>query len=128
LFCDTVVVGPRPGCVFCVSSIGRVVSRWAASPAVATSAAAPETTSQASRPDSEVSVSVLRIENVYKVFGRRPAEAVNRLRNGSTRSEVSEAGLGTAAVIDASFEVNEGEIFVVMGLSGSGKSTLIRTP
>jgi len=72
-------------------------------------------------------VSVLRIENVYKVFGRRPAEAVNRLRNGSTRSEVSEAGLGTAAVIDASFEVNEGEIFVVMGLSGSGKSTLIRT-
>jgi glycine betaine/proline transport system ATP-binding protein len=32
----------------------------------------------------------------------------------------------TAAVIDASFTVNEGEIFVVMGLSGSGKSTLIR--
>lgn len=69
----------------------------------------------------------LRVENVYKVFGRKPTEAVNRLRNGSTRSEVSEAGLGTAAVIDASFEVNPGEIFVVMGLSGSGKSTLIRT-
>ncbi|TLP94745.1 betaine/proline/choline family ABC transporter ATP-binding protein [Nesterenkonia salmonea] len=32
-----------------------------------------------------------------------------------------------AAVIDASFEVPQGEIFVVMGLSGSGKSTLIRT-
>ncbi len=32
----------------------------------------------------------------------------------------------TPAVIDASFEVNAGEIFVVMGLSGSGKSTLIR--
>jgi glycine betaine/proline transport system ATP-binding protein len=32
----------------------------------------------------------------------------------------------TAAVIDASFEVEPGEIFVVMGLSGSGKSTLIR--
>jgi glycine betaine/proline transport system ATP-binding protein len=41
------------------------------------------------------------------------------------------AGLGktfgkTHAVVDASFEVNRGEIFVVMGLSGSGKSTLIR--
>ena len=35
--------------------------------------------------------------------------------------------MGTAAVIDASFEVERGEIFVVMGLSGSGKSTLIRT-
>ncbi|PQZ95170.1 glycine betaine ABC transporter ATP-binding protein [Arthrobacter sp. MYb227] len=34
--------------------------------------------------------------------------------------------MGTAAVIDASFEVRPGEIFVVMGLSGSGKSTLIR--
>ncbi|MET1051802.1 MAG: glycine betaine/L-proline ABC transporter ATP-binding protein [Mycetocola sp.] len=32
----------------------------------------------------------------------------------------------TKAVIDASFDVNRGEIFVVMGLSGSGKSTLIR--
>ena len=29
-------------------------------------------------------------------------------------------------MIDASFEVKRGEIFVVMGLSGSGKSTLIR--
>ncbi|MEU5876028.1 glycine betaine/L-proline ABC transporter ATP-binding protein [Spirillospora sp. NPDC047279] len=32
----------------------------------------------------------------------------------------------TPAVVDASFEVASGEIFVVMGLSGSGKSTLIR--
>jgi glycine betaine/proline transport system ATP-binding protein len=32
----------------------------------------------------------------------------------------------TRAVIDASFDVRRGEIFVVMGLSGSGKSTLIR--
>jgi glycine betaine/proline transport system ATP-binding protein len=32
----------------------------------------------------------------------------------------------THAVVDASFDVRRGEIFVVMGLSGSGKSTLIR--
>ena len=30
------------------------------------------------------------------------------------------------AVRDISFNVNEGEVFVIMGLSGSGKSTLIR--
>src|SRR5690606_10636609 len=72
----------------------------------------------------EVSVSALRAENVFKVFGRRSQEAVRRLRSGATRDEVKP--LGTAAVIDASFEVQQGETFVVMGLSGSGKSTLIR--
>nr|WP_237728171.1 betaine/proline/choline family ABC transporter ATP-binding protein [Cellulomonas sp. APG4] len=46
------------------------------------------------------------------------------MREGATRDDVK--GLGTAAVIDASFEVQPGETFVVMGLSGSGKSTLIR--
>src|SRR5688572_13868178 len=61
----------------------------------------------------------------YKVFGKRPERGVARLREGATREELREEGI-TAAVIDASFEVREGEIFVVMGLSGSGKSTLIR--
>lgn len=61
----------------------------------------------------------------YKVFGRRPERGVARLREGATREELRKEGI-TAAVIDASFEVKEGEIFVVMGLSGSGKSTLIR--
>ncbi|WP_342748147.1 glycine betaine/L-proline ABC transporter ATP-binding protein [Glaciihabitans tibetensis] len=63
-------------------------------------------------------------KNLYKVFGRRPKEAVARLQQGATRAEL--APHETAAVIDASFEVKKGEIFVVMGLSGSGKSTLIR--
>lgn len=62
--------------------------------------------------------------NLYKVFGRKPGDVVRRLKGGATRDEVSAAG--TAAVIDTSFSVKAGEIFVVMGLSGSGKSTLIR--
>jgi glycine betaine/proline transport system ATP-binding protein len=62
--------------------------------------------------------------NLFKVFGRKPREVVKRLAAGSARDELT--SLGTAAVIDASFEVKQGEIFVVMGLSGSGKSTLIR--
>lgn len=64
-------------------------------------------------------------QDTYKVFGRRPERGVARLREGATREELRKEGV-TAAVIDASFEVREGEIFVVMGLSGSGKSTLIR--
>jgi glycine betaine/proline transport system ATP-binding protein len=62
--------------------------------------------------------------NIYKAFGRKPKDVVKRIQAGASRAEV--AKLGTAAVIDASFQVRAGEIFVVMGLSGSGKSTLIR--
>jgi glycine betaine/proline transport system ATP-binding protein len=62
--------------------------------------------------------------NLFKVFGRNPKAAVDRLRAGASRSDVADAG--SAAVIDASFTVRQGEIFVIMGLSGSGKSTIIR--
>ncbi|MBA5221409.1 glycine betaine/L-proline ABC transporter ATP-binding protein [Streptomyces griseoaurantiacus] len=67
----------------------------------------------------------LQAEHLYKVFGRRPDDAVERIRKGADREELREDGV-TAAVIDASFSVAPGEIFVVMGLSGSGKSTLLR--
>jgi len=66
----------------------------------------------------------VKAHKLYKVFGRRPLDAVRGLEAGASRDDV--AAHGTAAVIDASFEVKAGEIFVVMGLSGSGKSTLIR--
>ncbi|MFJ5262899.1 glycine betaine/L-proline ABC transporter ATP-binding protein [Streptomyces sp. NPDC088387] len=67
----------------------------------------------------------LEAEHLYKVFGRRPDEAVRRLHDGVDREELRADGT-TAAVIDASFTVEPGQIFVVMGLSGSGKSTLLR--
>lgn len=86
------------------------------------------TTEQSGLPDSrgatDAAAPAIAVTNAYKVFGRRPREVVKRLRNGISREELRSQG--TAAVIDASFEVKPGEIFVVMGLSGSGKSTLIR--
>lgn len=66
----------------------------------------------------------IEVRHAYKVFGRRPREVVKQLKAGASRDDVRSHG--TAAVIDAGFEVRRGEIFVVMGLSGSGKSTLIR--
>lgn len=70
-------------------------------------------------------MATVRAEGLYKVFGRRANEAVRELQDGASREDVSALGV-TSAVIDASFDVKSGEIFVVMGLSGSGKSTLIR--
>ena len=73
---------------------------------------------------SAIPETAIRAENVFKVFGKKPREVIKRLAAGADRDRLAE--FGTAAVIDASFEVKRGEIFVVMGLSGSGKSTLIR--
>jgi glycine betaine/proline transport system ATP-binding protein len=67
----------------------------------------------------------LEAERLYKVFGKRPDDAVEQVRKGADREELRAEGT-TAAVVDASFTVEPGEIFVVMGLSGSGKSTLLR--
>ncbi len=69
---------------------------------------------------------LIAAEHLYKIFGRRPQRGVEALQRGATREQLRAEGL-TPAVIDASFDVDPGEIFVVMGLSGSGKSTLIRT-
>lgn len=70
-------------------------------------------------------MSRLQAEHLYKVFGRRPDQAVQKLKSGTDRKALRADGT-TAAVIDASFTVEPGQIFVVMGLSGSGKSTLLR--
>ena len=67
----------------------------------------------------------IEAHHLYKVFGKKPREGVALLEAGQSREAITRAG-STPAVIDASFSVEEGEIFVVMGLSGSGKSTLIR--
>ena len=69
----------------------------------------------------------IEAEGIFKVFGKGSTSAVSRLRDGTTsRDALRTEGL-TAAVIDASFTVEPGEIFVIMGLSGSGKSTVLRT-
>ncbi|ROO27229.1 glycine betaine/L-proline ABC transporter ATP-binding protein ProV [Salinisphaera orenii] len=68
----------------------------------------------------------LSVEHVYKVFGAHPKRALERIERGEGKDTIfAETGM-TVGVSDASFEVQEGEIFVVMGLSGSGKSTLVR--
>lgn len=68
----------------------------------------------------------LVVKDLYKVFGDRPAQAMEMVRAGKDKAEIFERTGQTIGVNGASFSVREGEIFVVMGLSGSGKSTLVR--
>lgn len=68
----------------------------------------------------------LSVERLFKVFGDEPEKAIGLYREGLEKDQVFERTGMTIGVCDASFEVREGEIFVVMGLSGSGKSTLVR--
>ncbi len=68
----------------------------------------------------------LKIQNLTKVFGPNAEEGLRRLQSGESKAAIFEATGNTVGVRDASFEVEQGQIFVVMGLSGSGKSTLVR--
>ena len=77
------------------------------------------------RRESRLSIK-LSVEHVYKVFGAHPKRALEHIAQGQGKDTIfAETGM-TVGVADASFEVQEGEVFVVMGLSGSGKSTLVR--
>ena len=68
----------------------------------------------------------LKVEDVYKVFGDNPKLALDLVAKGLSKDEIFAQTGHTLGVNNASFEVYEGEIFVIMGLSGSGKSTLVR--
>ncbi len=70
---------------------------------------------------------VVKLENVWKIFGARAEEAMQAVRDeGIGKSEVLERFNCVVGVQGATFEVPRGEIFCIMGLSGSGKSTLVR--
>ncbi|MGE0213031.1 MAG: choline ABC transporter ATP-binding protein [Parvibaculaceae bacterium] len=60
------------------------------------------------------------------IFGERAAEGLKLLDQGATRADILSKCGAILGVADASLDVGEGEITVLMGLSGSGKSTLMR--
>jgi glycine betaine/proline transport system ATP-binding protein len=64
-------------------------------------------------------------QHVWKIYGPRPKAVQKALLSGKPKANVLETK-HIVAVKDVSFDVQAGEIFVVMGLSGSGKSTLLR--
>ncbi|EQB37210.1 MULTISPECIES: quaternary amine ABC transporter ATP-binding protein [Virgibacillus] len=68
----------------------------------------------------------IRVENVSKIFGPKPKSVIPMIKEGMSKEGILNKTNHTVGVYNASFEVEKGEVFVIMGLSGSGKSTLIR--
>jgi glycine betaine/proline transport system ATP-binding protein len=69
---------------------------------------------------------VLRAIALTKIFGTSQREAGALVAQGASRADILQRTGATVAVRNVDFEVQAGELFVVMGLSGSGKSTLLR--
>ncbi|HFL3907589.1 TPA: glycine betaine/L-proline ABC transporter ATP-binding protein [Streptococcus agalactiae] len=69
---------------------------------------------------------ILEVKNLTKIFGKKQKAALEMVKQGKSKTEILEKTGATVGVYDASFEIKEGEIFVIMVLSGSGKSTLVR--
>jgi glycine betaine/proline transport system ATP-binding protein len=69
---------------------------------------------------------LIRVENLYKVFGDDPQRVMKLVREGRSKDDILARTGHAIGLRDISLEIEKGSIFVVMGLSGSGKSTLIR--
>ena len=68
----------------------------------------------------------VEIEHLTKIFGKRVKPALQMVQQQASKTEILKKTGATVGVYDANLSIEEGEIFVIMGLSGSGKSTLIR--
>ena len=64
-------------------------------------------------------------KSVYKIFGDNASKLLKE-SNGVVDPNYFQSQGCIVGVNNASFEVDNGEILVIMGLSGSGKSTLLR--
>ena len=68
---------------------------------------------------------VIQCDSVYKIFGPN-AKKMLQSSNGNVDAKAFQEAGCIVGVNNASFQVQEGDLLVVMGLSGSGKSTLLR--
>jgi glycine betaine/proline transport system ATP-binding protein len=73
-----------------------------------------------------MSTAKIEIRDLTKVFGAKPERALTLLREGLPKDEIFRRTGQVVGLNDVSFDVQAGDIYVLMGLSGSGKSTLIR--
>ncbi|WP_221075542.1 quaternary amine ABC transporter ATP-binding protein [Agarivorans aestuarii] len=69
---------------------------------------------------------LVKIQGLYKLFGENPKQVMSRVKAGESKDKILADTGHTLGLKDINLEIQQGEIYVIMGLSGSGKSTLIR--
>ncbi|WP_211271007.1 quaternary amine ABC transporter ATP-binding protein [Streptomyces yerevanensis] len=82
-------------------------------------------TAQSPAPPTEATTAMIEGSGLSKVYGLSEPRAAALLQGAHPAPSIAAAG-GNLAVHDVAFTVDQGELFVIMGLSGSGKSTLLR--
>ena len=68
----------------------------------------------------------IRIEGLYKIFGKAPESVLPLVEEGRSKDDILAQTGHTLGLKDINLSIGKGKIFVIMGLSGCGKSTLIR--
>lgn len=76
--------------------------------------------------NEEMNKKKIEVIDATKIFGKNSKRAAQLLKESTSKKDILKATGATVGVNNATFDVYEGEIFVIMGLSGSGKSTLVR--
>ncbi len=71
-------------------------------------------------------MSKIEVKNIYKIFGPHPQKYLKLAQEGMSKEALLAKTGHTLGLRDISLSIEEGSIYVIMGLSGSGKSTLIR--
>jgi len=69
---------------------------------------------------------LIKINQLYKIFGDDQVKALELVKNGISKEELLEKSNCVLGLNNINLNIKKAKIQVVMGLSGSGKSTLIR--
>jgi len=79
------------------------------------------------QPTQTVAAPIVECRGVWKIFGNQSPVAIDAAKRFTEGKDALLKQHGSVvAVADATFAVQQGETFCIIGLSGSGKSTLIR--
>ena len=86
---------------------------------------APRRATVGARPEVAAGPPAVVGRGLTKAYGLSARQAARALAQPDPAKAVADEG-GFLAAHDVSFSIQQGEMFVVMGLSGSGKSTVLR--